>query len=118
MTSGVAQGIWQGLPLTHVTTAFHASRTSQFVYHCILGNHCGFTLMLYHESLRDHAKASITKHRKSLQSSVGEALLNLVPTPPILLAGFGLSLQVVDQVSWCPTDAVSVMVPIGGCMQE
>ena len=49
--SGVAQGIWQGLPLAHVSTTFHASSTLQFVCHHVLANHYRFTSMLYHESL-------------------------------------------------------------------
>ena len=46
--------------------------------------------MLYHESLSGHAKASIANCSRLLQSSDGEALWNLAPTPPTLLAGFGL----------------------------
>ena len=48
--------------------------------------------MLYYESLRDLAKASIANCTCSrlLWSLDGELLWNLAPTPPTLLAGFGL----------------------------
>ena len=87
MASGVAQGIWQGLPLAHVAHAFHAGRALRFVHHHVLANHCGFTLMLYHESLRDHAKALIAI--KADICRAWKAKHCGAPTPPTLLAGFG-----------------------------
>ena len=68
MSSGVARGTWQDLPLTRVTFEFHAGRTSQFVRHHVLANHCGFALMLYHESMRDDAKAFNCKLQSRSQS--------------------------------------------------
>ena len=73
-----------------VTAAFHASGTLQFVCHRALANPCGFMLMLYHESLRDYAKASVVNRGRYWQGSDGEALWNLAPTPATLLVGCGL----------------------------
>ena len=84
-TSGVAHGIWQGFPWLRLQLHF-----TPFVCHRALANHCGFTLMLYHESSRDYAKASVANLGRYWPSSDGEALWNLAPTPPTLLAGCGL----------------------------
>ena len=79
-----------GLALAQVTAAFHAGGSLRFVCYRALANHCGFTLMLYQESLRDYAKASVANRGRYWLSSDGEALWNLAPTPPTLLAGCGL----------------------------
>ena len=46
--------------------------------------------MLYHELLKKLAKASVANRGRYLWSSDGEALWNLAPTLPTLLAGFAL----------------------------
>ena len=72
--------------MAQVTATFHASGSLRFVCHRALANHCGFTLMLYHESLRDYAKASVANRGRYWPSSDGEALWNLANPPAVMYA--------------------------------
>ena len=67
-----------GLALAQVLTAFHACRSLGFICHRALANLCGFTLMLYHESLKDHAKALVVNHGGYWRSSDAEAFAGIL----------------------------------------
>ena len=63
-----------GLALAQVTAAFHTGGSLRFICHCVTANHCGFMLILYHDSLRDHAKASIANRGRYWRRLDGETL--------------------------------------------